>query len=471
MIDLTPLDVRKKRGDFRRILRGYDPGEVDTFLELVEARLEALVMENLSLTEKVERLTSQLGALEGREKAVQDALVTAQKLREEVQTQSLREADSVKEQAIREAESLREQVQRETESLRGEAHREASILRDEAIREAASVRDHARREADLLRREVIGEVEARVMEAEGLIKERQRALEEIERSRRKFLKGFRSLLERELDSVEVEESRRPLEDTPLELNLRGWKRADPEDADRAPHDELGGVEGPDLPASLPPGYEPLIDLGQPGPVGDEGEASRGGWGALPGDEPPEGEFSDIVPVGAFQLPPGGEGPTGSDFGPGPPAWEGPDMARDEEAGTPEPPAGVPESRAENTDGWGEGEEGEDIPAAFEEPVEEVGLSADDEVEHTPDPKKVDAAFGSTVNEILGSRTGSGVEEPSEPLWLSSLLEQEGSGHGSSVVEGSRGTAGEVAPEAGSSDVGEGAGTVKEEDDEEEPRID
>ncbi|MFH1765104.1 MAG: DivIVA domain-containing protein, partial [Gemmatimonadota bacterium] len=35
MIDLTPLDVRKKRGDFRRILRGYDPEEVDTFMDLV----------------------------------------------------------------------------------------------------------------------------------------------------------------------------------------------------------------------------------------------------------------------------------------------------------------------------------------------------------------------------------------------------------------------------------------------------
>ena len=41
MIDLTPLDVRSKRGDFRRILRGYEPQEVDTFLELVAERLPA----------------------------------------------------------------------------------------------------------------------------------------------------------------------------------------------------------------------------------------------------------------------------------------------------------------------------------------------------------------------------------------------------------------------------------------------
>ncbi len=40
MIDLTPLDVRKKRGDFGKGLRGYDPQEVDGFLELVAERME-----------------------------------------------------------------------------------------------------------------------------------------------------------------------------------------------------------------------------------------------------------------------------------------------------------------------------------------------------------------------------------------------------------------------------------------------
>ena len=47
MIDLTPLDVRNKRGDFKRAMRGYEPHEVDLFLEMVADRLEALVRENL----------------------------------------------------------------------------------------------------------------------------------------------------------------------------------------------------------------------------------------------------------------------------------------------------------------------------------------------------------------------------------------------------------------------------------------
>ena len=371
MIDLTPLDVRKKRGDFRRILRGYDPGEVDGFLQAVEARMESLVMENLALTDRVQRLVSQLEALEGREKAVQEALVTAQKLREDVQDQSKREASSLREQAAREAEALRERVRRETESERGEAHREASILRDEAIREAASLRDHARRESELLRREVTAEIEARILEAEGLIKERQRAVEEIERSRRKFLKGLRNLLERELDAVEVEETRAPLEDTPLELHLKGWsRRSEGEGEGDRPAEPSVEESAADGAGSLET-YERTIDLGESNGESLTDGASAEGWGAIPGDEPPRGEFGDIVPVGVFD---------------------------------PAPTAGA----SSGTDGGSK--QGEDDPSE--------GVGSEPET----DAEIVDAAFGSAVDQLLDPDTAEGRSEGPEPVWLSSLLE-------------------------------------------------
>jgi cell division initiation protein len=196
MIDLTPLDVRKKRGDFRRILRGYDPEEVDSFMDLVADRFEELVRQNLILSERNENLESQLEALEGRESAVQEALVSAQKLREEVNDQSRRDAE---------------------------------VLRDQA-----------KREADLLRAEAEAEIARKLVEAERVVRERQSALEELERSRLKFLKAFRGLLERELDAVEVEEARRPLEDTPFDLELRGLR---PEREGEEVEDvETGGAE-------------------------------------------------------------------------------------------------------------------------------------------------------------------------------------------------------------------------------------
>ena len=164
MIDLTPLDVRKKRGDFGKGLRGYDPQEVDTFLELVAERMEVLVKENLAFRGEIDQLGQKVVVQEGREQAVQDALVTAQELRQDVKKQ-------------------------------------------------------AHREAKLLEREARGRVKVMIAESEKLLTEHHTALQELERQRERFLKAFRTLLERELDTVEVEFGRAPLEDVTLDLEL------------------------------------------------------------------------------------------------------------------------------------------------------------------------------------------------------------------------------------------------------------
>lgn len=168
MIDLTPLDVRKKRGDFRRLMRGYDPSEVDTFLDLVAERLEELVKENLTLRERSDRLQEQVSALSDRERAVNEALVTAQELRGEIKEQALREADLLKKEAESDA------------------------------------------------RQIVGEAERR-------IEERRASLAELERRRLRFLGAFRQLLERELDAVAVEEGRGPPDEAPVDLELRGGR--------------------------------------------------------------------------------------------------------------------------------------------------------------------------------------------------------------------------------------------------------
>jgi len=165
MIDLTPLDVRKKRGDFAKTLRGYDASEVDNFLELVAERMEALVKEKLELEERSDTLGKKVDAQEGRENAIQEALVTAQKLREDVKSQ-------------------------------------------------------AQQEAELLLREARGRIEGMVNAAGRTLVERRAMLEELERQRERFLKSFRMLLERELDNVEVEFGREPIEGITLDIDVR-----------------------------------------------------------------------------------------------------------------------------------------------------------------------------------------------------------------------------------------------------------
>lgn len=169
MIDLTPLDVRKKRGDFGKGVRGYNVQEVDSFLELVAERLEELVKENLTLRERADRLAEQVSAQTGRERAVHEALVTAQQLRDEIQATAQKEAQLIL------------------------------------------------KEAQAVARETVADGERRAVE-------RADALHELERRRKRFLSSFRQFLERELDAVVVEEAREPIrEDVGVELELGGGR--------------------------------------------------------------------------------------------------------------------------------------------------------------------------------------------------------------------------------------------------------
>ena len=116
MIDLTPLDVRNKRGDFKKKLGGgYDPQEVDTFLELVADRLEDLVRQAMLDRERLSALEKQVSSQSGRERAVQEALVTAQELRADIKGSAQREAELILAEA--QAEARRQLAEAETKRI------------------------------------------------------------------------------------------------------------------------------------------------------------------------------------------------------------------------------------------------------------------------------------------------------------------------------------------------------------------
>lgn len=122
MIDLTPLEVRKKKGDFRRGMRGYDPQSVDDFLDMVADRLEQLVRDNNAINERLSRADDQVNDYRERERALTEALVTAQEMRESMRQQIEREADLKRREAEADAESIRAEAaqirEREEEAIR-----------------------------------------------------------------------------------------------------------------------------------------------------------------------------------------------------------------------------------------------------------------------------------------------------------------------------------------------------------------
>lgn len=132
MIDLTPLEVRKKKGDFARAFRGYQPALVDDFLDLVADRMEELVRETLALQEKVARLEEQLAGVQERERALANTLMAAQEMREELRRQAEREAELTRREAEAEATRIRfaaQQVrEREEEVIRQLRARRAQLI-------------------------------------------------------------------------------------------------------------------------------------------------------------------------------------------------------------------------------------------------------------------------------------------------------------------------------------------------------
>jgi DivIVA domain-containing protein len=123
MIDLTPLDVRKKKGDFTRVFRGYDARQVEDFLDLVASRMEDLVRENAMLRDRSSQLAEALAAFRTREQAMNEALVSAQQMREEIKSQSGKEAELALREARAEGQRLIASARREVERERDALHR------------------------------------------------------------------------------------------------------------------------------------------------------------------------------------------------------------------------------------------------------------------------------------------------------------------------------------------------------------
>ena len=107
---LTALDVR--RYDFGKALRGYDPARVEQFREQVATELERLSRQIQEMETKARGFQEQLRAFRERDKALNDALVSAQQLRTDIREQTEREAQLI----IREARSIAEQQAEEARS-------------------------------------------------------------------------------------------------------------------------------------------------------------------------------------------------------------------------------------------------------------------------------------------------------------------------------------------------------------------
>jgi DivIVA domain-containing protein len=146
---LTPLDIR--RYDFGSAIRGYDKSRVDQFRDQVANEVERLVRQCQDLEAKARGFHEQLKAFRERDKALNEALISAQQLRGEI----------------------REQADRESQLILREARAEGDRIIDQAKLEIRRVES----------------------ELDGLVKQR-----------RSYLMQLRTLIERQLADVEAAEA-------------------------------------------------------------------------------------------------------------------------------------------------------------------------------------------------------------------------------------------------------------------------
>ena len=120
---LTPLEIKKQR--FKSKVRGLDPAEVESFLEMVANEYENVLSDRDRLSEEVMKLKVQLKDYQQVEKTLQDTLMNAQETVSQSRENSKREATII----MREAELKAERVLDEAREKLDKMKNELSILR------------------------------------------------------------------------------------------------------------------------------------------------------------------------------------------------------------------------------------------------------------------------------------------------------------------------------------------------------
>ncbi|MFO7605331.1 MAG: DivIVA domain-containing protein [Desulfurivibrionaceae bacterium] len=141
---ITPQDIQAKQ--FHTRMRGFDVDEVDKFLETVAEEFLVVTLENKQLLEKVETMNKELANFRNKEQAFQSAILSAQRISDEMQAKSRREAEEIVVNARETADEMEQSVRREVDELLENSRREAEELTANAEIEAGRVLDNSKKE-------------------------------------------------------------------------------------------------------------------------------------------------------------------------------------------------------------------------------------------------------------------------------------------------------------------------------------
>ncbi|MCI0512759.1 DivIVA domain-containing protein [candidate division KSB1 bacterium] len=122
---ITPLDIKKQ--EFKRGFRGYDPQEVDAFLEMLAEEYEILIRERNHFSDDVLKLKTQLKDYQDVERTFKESLMKAQKTIDDSRENAKHEADLI----IRDAELKAEKILENTRIQLAEMKNELMLVRSQ----------------------------------------------------------------------------------------------------------------------------------------------------------------------------------------------------------------------------------------------------------------------------------------------------------------------------------------------------
>jgi cell division initiation protein len=115
---LTPLDVRKQ--EFKKVMRGYDPVEVETFMDMVAADFEEGAKQQKETRDRIVELETQLKDYRQIEKTLQQTLLQAQEATGRTYESARRESEVIVREAELKAAKIIEQASTDLAKLNNE---------------------------------------------------------------------------------------------------------------------------------------------------------------------------------------------------------------------------------------------------------------------------------------------------------------------------------------------------------------
>jgi len=117
-LKITPLDIKKQV--FKKVMRGLDPVEVETFLEMVSEEFESLIKQKNNLSDDVLKLKTQLQDYQEVEKTFKESLMNAQQTMNQSRENSKRESTLIIKEAEVRADKIIENAKKQLIDMKNE---------------------------------------------------------------------------------------------------------------------------------------------------------------------------------------------------------------------------------------------------------------------------------------------------------------------------------------------------------------